>query len=104
MEQKERHFRFIASLILGTQLAFLEELALREPIERDDVKYCYDFYRKRCAEEIVLPNSFDDWAGYLIPAGIIEEDQGAYTLTDLGRDFILNFAPANSLSLKTRSL
>jgi hypothetical protein len=104
MEQNKGHFKIIANLIFGTQLAFLEELALREPIEREDVKFCYDVHRKRCLERGMICVSFDEWAGYLITSGLIEADQGAYTLTDSGRNFILHFAPANSLNMKTRIL
>jgi len=91
----QHHFRIIANLIFGTQLAFLAELAQREPIERQDVK---------CLEQGMTTNSFDECAGYLITSKLIEADQGAYTLPDLGREFILRFAPAKSLNMKTRIL
>lgn len=104
MEQNKGHFRIIANMIFGTQLAFLEVLAQRQPVERQVVKFCYDLHRKRCFERGMICDSFDEWAGYLITSGLIEENQGGFTLTDSGRDFILNFAPANSLNMKTRIL
>src|SRR5262245_22866194 len=86
------------------QLAFLEVLAQRQPIEHQVVKFCYELHRKRCFERGMICDSFDEWAAYLITSGLIEADQGAYTLTESGRNFILHFAPANSLNMKTRIL
>jgi hypothetical protein len=89
---RARVFDEIAATIFETQIAALRKLALK-PTDRRGLRYIHEDYERRAVADGVEPNGvadFDMWVQYPIKQELIEKERGRYSITELGRAFLIH--------------
>jgi hypothetical protein len=87
--QLEAAFERTYYLIFGSQITALRKLNARGG--RATLKEAQDFYQvfESRSPEFYMGYRFDGWLTFLINSGLINREDCAVVLTDIGRDFLL---------------
>lgn len=87
--QIERGFELIWGLIFGSQVTALRRLKEQGSIPADEAKRLYDGEVRPANKELLLDWDFDQWSLFLKNQQLVKLEDGQFSLTDLGRDFLV---------------
>ncbi|SDR64256.1 hypothetical protein SAMN05519103_09586 [Rhizobiales bacterium GAS113] len=96
-------YQNVGHIIFGTQIKLLKYLIEHRAQTRADIAFIYDEHEKKISESrSPMPPNFDKWMGYLLTSGLVALESGYYSITPLGRKFVVEFLPSTNISEMTR--
>jgi hypothetical protein len=92
-------YQNVGHIIFGSQIKLMKFLIEQGPRTRFDIIFIFEEHAKKISESKgSMPPDFDKWIGYLLTSGLVSLSNGYYTITPLGRKFVVEFLQGAKIS------